>query len=198
MLDAGRVARTRPSRRCAGRRFSRAEQAPTRPRTLSISPRRRSARRPCPSRRRSTTRRCSRGGGSGTSGSRRAPTRRRPAAASCRRRSGCPGWRCRRTARPEPSCTSHDQPEPNWLTPVSLTLAWKSANEPNAESIALGQRAVGLAAAVRAHALPEERVVVVAAAVVFDRVALVVGTWSRSQDLLDRRVGQRPCPRAPR
>jgi hypothetical protein len=40
------------------------------------------------------------------------------------------------TARPEPSWTSHDQPEPNWLTPVSLNLALKSSNEPNADEIA--------------------------------------------------------------
>ena len=39
-------------------------------------------------------------------------------------------------ARPEPSCTSHAQPEPNWPTPVSLSLVLKSSNEPNAELIA--------------------------------------------------------------
>ena len=58
------------------------------------------------------------------------------------------------------------------MTPVSSTFAWKSPNEPNLASIASPQRAAGLAAAVRAHRLPEQRVVVVAAAVVADGAAL--------------------------
>ena len=40
------------------------------------------------------------------------------------------------TARPEPSCTSQAQPEPNWPTPVSFILSWNSENEPNASLIA--------------------------------------------------------------
>jgi hypothetical protein len=40
------------------------------------------------------------------------------------------------TARPLPSWTSQAQPEPNWPTPVSLTFALKSSNEPKAASIA--------------------------------------------------------------
>jgi len=47
------------------------------------------------------------------------------------------------TARPDPSFTSHDQPEPNWFTPVSLTLAWKSEKEPKAASIALASSPSG-------------------------------------------------------
>jgi hypothetical protein len=39
-------------------------------------------------------------------------------------------------ARLLPSYTSQDQPEPNWLTPVSFSFALKSPNEPNAELIA--------------------------------------------------------------
>ena len=40
------------------------------------------------------------------------------------------------TASPEPSCTSQDQPEPNWPTPASLNWTWKSPKEPKADSIA--------------------------------------------------------------
>jgi hypothetical protein len=47
------------------------------------------------------------------------------------------------TASPEPSCTSQDQPEPNWLTPASLSLAWKSAKEPNVEAMASASAPAG-------------------------------------------------------
>jgi hypothetical protein len=50
--------------------------------------------------------------------------------------------------------------------------------------------ALGLAAALRAHDLPEERVVGVAATVVADRFALVLGNAVEvAKDLLDRLVG---------
>ena len=94
------------------------------------------------------------------------------------------------TASAPPSRTSQAQPEPNWLTPASLSLPWKSANEPKASSIAAREIAARRAAAVGAHALPEERVVEVAAAVVADGRPLVVGdAVEAGQDLLDRPVG---------
>ena len=52
------------------------------------------------------------------------------------------------TARPLPSFTSQAQPEPNWLTPVSLTFALKSSNPAERRVDRLGQRAAGGAAAV--------------------------------------------------
>jgi hypothetical protein len=76
------------------------------------------------------------------------------------------------------------------LTPVSLSFALKSSKEPNAASIAW--RPVGLAAAVGAHRLPEQRVVVVAAAVVADGSTLVLGHLAQvGQDLLDRLAVER-------
>ena len=54
----------------------------------------------------------------------------------------------------------------------------------------LRQRPVGLATPVRTHPLPEQRVVVVAARVVPDGGALVVGELVEAlKDLLDRPVG---------
>jgi len=40
------------------------------------------------------------------------------------------------TARLEPSGTRNAQPEPNWPAPAALSLALKSAREPNARSSA--------------------------------------------------------------
>jgi hypothetical protein len=47
------------------------------------------------------------------------------------------------TARPEPSCTNHAQPEPNWLTPASLNFALKSSKDPNALLIASARSPLG-------------------------------------------------------
>ncbi len=47
------------------------------------------------------------------------------------------------TARPDPSCTSQAQPEPNWPTPAALTFAWKSANPPNVDAIASASAPLG-------------------------------------------------------
>ena len=95
-------------------------------------------------------------------------------------------------ASPEPSCTSHDQPEPNWLTPVSLSLRLKVREGAEGLSDRLAERPARLAAAVGRHALPEERVVVVPAAVVADGRALVLGHLREvAQHVLDRGVGQR-------
>src|SRR3954452_25162797 len=40
------------------------------------------------------------------------------------------------TARPEPSWTSHDQPDPNWLTPAFLESSLKESRSPNVSLIA--------------------------------------------------------------
>ena len=47
------------------------------------------------------------------------------------------------TASPLPSWTSHDQPEPNRLTPAVFISSWKLENDPNAESIAPARSPAG-------------------------------------------------------
>ncbi len=94
------------------------------------------------------------------------------------------------TASPEPSWTSHAQPEPNWPDAGLLHLGLEVVERAEGRVDRLGQRPVGLAAAVGRHRLPEEGVVEMAAAVVADGAALVVGKVREVGDhLLDRLVG---------
>ena len=64
--------------------------------------------------------------------------------------------------------TSHTQPEPKSFVPASVNSAWNLAAEPNAFSIAVGQRPGRLAPA-RRQAIPIEGVVPVLGRVVEDR-----------------------------
>ena len=47
------------------------------------------------------------------------------------------------TASPEPSCTSHAQPEPNRFTPASFELLLEGVEAPNFSSIAEARSPVG-------------------------------------------------------
>ena len=74
--------------------------------------------------------------------------------------------------------------------PAFLNSSLKASKEPKASSIAAPRSPLGLAAAVGAQHLPEERVVVVAAGVVADRALLVAGQAGEVlQHLLDVAVG---------
>ena len=95
--------------------------------------------------------------------------------------------------------TSQAQPEPKRAMPAFLNSSLKESKEPKVLADRRAQLAARLAAAVGAHHLPEERVVVVAAGVVADRGLLVAGQAPRGCGGRPRRRG-RPtrCPRGRR
>ena len=94
------------------------------------------------------------------------------------------------TARPEESLTSQAQPEPKRAIAGVFELVLEGVERAEGR----GDRATDvtgrLAAAVGAHHLPEERVVVMATGVVADRALLVAGQARQvGEDVLDRAIG---------
>jgi hypothetical protein len=94
-----------------------------------------------------------------------------------------------RTASLPLSTASHVQPEPKRLTPASLSCVLSSSRPPNVSLIAAASAPEGSPPPLGAHDLPEQRVVCVAAAVVADRGALVLGDRIEAPEYLDRAVG---------
>ena len=84
-----------------------------------------------------------------------------------------------------PLSITHAQPLPKRVVPAWLTAVLNFSKSPNALLMRVGDRAGRRAAGVRAHQLPEERVVPVAAAVVADRRLDVVRD---AVDVLDQVV----------